>query len=251
MRTLRSGHTGTDVEQWENFLTGLGYDVGEVDGTFDDAMLAAVKAFQASKGLDTDGIIGRQTWSVALAMGFAIIDDDGDKEETNSYWPPKPNFAPLSAVERNKLFGNFTFKANPVPGNPENIVITDGWAAKNIVTVDLPGRKVPFHAKAAPQLKALWAAWEAAGLLPLVLSWGGSWAPRFVRGSRTYLSNHAWGTAFDINVAQNGLGVQPALVGQPGSVRKLVPLANQYGFYWGGHFPGRPDGMHFEVAFLK
>jgi hypothetical protein len=40
------------------------------------------------------------------------------------------------------------------------------------------------------------------------------------------------------------------LVGEKGSVRELVPIANRWGFYWGGHYNGRPDGMHFEVAFL-
>jgi hypothetical protein len=40
----------------------------------------------------------------------------------------------------------------------------------------------------------------------------------------------------------------PALKGELGSVRELVPLANRHGFYWGGHFRGRPDGMHFEAA---
>ena len=32
-----------------------------------------------------------------------------------------------------------------------------------------------------------------------------------------------------------------------GSVRQLVPIANELGFYWGGHF-NRRDGMHFEMA---
>ena len=73
--------------------------------------------------------------------------------------------------------------------------------------------------------------------------------PRFVRGSRTILSNHSFGTAFDINVPWNLLGSVPALVGQKGSVRELVPIANQNGFYWGGHFP-RKDGMHFSIAKL-
>jgi hypothetical protein len=39
----------------------------------------------------------------------------------------------------------------------------------------------------------------------------------------------------------------PALVGQKGSVREIVPIANEFGFYWGGHFT-RKDGMHFEIA---
>ena len=96
----------------------------------------------------------------------------------------------------------------------------------------------------------LWKDWEAADLLHLVLTWEGSFVPRFVRGSRTTLSNHAFGSAFDINAPWNGLGIVPPLVGQKGSVRELVLLAHKYGFYWGGHF-NRKDGMHFEVAFLK
>jgi hypothetical protein len=94
----------------------------------------------------------------------------------------------------------------------------------------------------------LWKAWQAKSVLPLVLTFGGSFVPRFIRGSRTVLSNHAFGSAFDINVAWNLLGNTPALVGQKGSVRPLVSIANEYGFYWGGHFNSRRDGMHFEVA---
>jgi len=70
-----------------------------------------------------------------------------------------------------------------------------------------------------------------------------------MRGS-TNLSRHAWGTAFDINVPWNGLNVVPPRVGDKGSVRELVTIANKHGFYWGGHF-GRLDGMHFEIAVLK
>ncbi len=84
-----------------------------------------------------------------------------------------------------------------------------------------------------------------------MINWAGSYVPRFIRGSRTTLSNHAFGTAFDINTRENALGAIPALVGKHGSVRKLVPLANQHGFYWGGHFKSRKDGMHFEIAELR
>ena len=56
-----------------------------------------------------------------------------------------------------------------------------------------------------------------------------------------------WSTAFDINYAWNRLGALPALRGEKGSVRELVAIAHQHGFYWGGHF-SRRDGMHFEVA---
>jgi len=96
-------------------------------------------------------------------------------------------------------------------------------------------------------MQKLWSDWENAGLLAHVLTWAGSFVPRFSRGSTSVLSNHSFGSAFDINVAWNQLGVEPALVGQKGSVRELVPIAHQNGFYWGGHF-SRGDGMHFEVA---
>ncbi len=253
MRTLRLGQSGDDVKLWQVFLVGLGYEVGEADGSFGPKTEAATKEFQSSLlGVAVDGVAGRGTLAEAIAAGFGEVHDEGGTdEETSSAWPPAPNFPPLTGAERGRLFTNFSYKPSPVPGNPEAITITDGWAAKNIVMVELPIGKVPFHAKAADQLKALWTAWEEAGLLPLVNGWAGSWVPRFVRGSRVYLSNHAWGTAFDINVPWNALGAQPALVGQKGSVRKLVPLAHEHGFFWGGHFPGRPDGMHFEVAFLK
>ncbi|MDI4232113.1 M15 family metallopeptidase [Bradyrhizobium sp. Arg237L] len=45
------------------------------------------------------------------------------------------------------------------------------------------------------------------------------------------MSDHASGTAFDINEHFNKFGNTPALVGSQGSVRKLVPIANQHGFY--------------------
>jgi hypothetical protein len=105
---------------------------------------------------------------------------------------------------------------------------------------------------AAEQLKRLWAAWEAAGLLKFVKTFDGAWVPRTIRLKPTVLSNHAYGTAFDINATWNGLMRVAALVGQEGSVRELVPLANAHGFYWGGHWnydgKGASDGMHFEWA---
>ena len=107
-----------------------------------------------------------------------------------------------------------------------------------------------FHRRAAGQLEALWAAWGRAGLLGRVRTYEGSYAARFVRGRPGQLSSHAYGSAFDINQRWNRLGHLPAPAGAAGSVRELVDIANAHGFFWGGHFKGRPDGMHFEVAKL-
>lgn len=259
MDVLRVGSTGSGVEQWQNFLLGQGFEV-VADGAFGPKTKGATAAFQQKYGLDADGVVGRGTLAKAIELGFGEV-HDADTGEEGPNWPPPPSFGPLGSQERGNLFGTFRFEAAPTQGNPEGIVIRDNWALTNVVTVEVPqlkgkvgapgSGKVPFHAKAAKQFKDLWQAWEDEGLLPLVLSWAGSWAPRFIRGSRTTLSNHAWATAFDINAGWNGLGAEPALVGKQGSVRKLVPIANDFGFYWGGHFKGRPDGMHFEVAVLK
>ena len=182
-----------------------------------------------------------------------------DEDLRDPNFPPRPHFMPLvGTAARQRVFGAFQYRWAPVAGNPENIVITDGWADKNIVRVAIPQlartkiahppSAMYFHRLAAEQLKGLFADWEAAGLLDLVLTYEGSFVPRFIRGSRSVLSNHAFGTAFDINYAWNALGATPAKAGTKGSVRELVPIAHRWGFYWGGHFTGRPDGMHFEVA---
>jgi hypothetical protein len=182
-------------------------------------------------------------------------------------FPPPPSFQPLrDTAARQAMFGKFEYQQAPQPGNSEPIQILGDWVAQNITLVELPqvaglqtysgtmNGRVRFHRQAAPQLQALWKAWEEASLLSRVAFWGGSFVPRLIRGTSSgrsaadSLSVHTFGAAFDINVNENRLGARPALVGQPGSVRELVELANTYGFYWGGHFTGRPDGMHFEIA---
>lgn len=261
MRYLKVGMQGTDVMAWETFLKGRpGCGDFYIDGIFDYDTERETKRFQAEVGFtgqDVDGVVGNLTLAKAASLGFRLASDDSS-DETGPDWPAQPaNVKPLNSIDREKLFGKFAFVAAPVAGNQEAIKITDNWARDNIVTVVIPqlkgiegapgSCKVQFHAKGAKQLQDLFAAWEAAGLLPLVLGWAGSWVPRFIRGSKTNLSNHAWGTAFDINVPWNMLGVVPALKGKKGSVRELVDLAVQHGFFWGGWFSGRPDGMHFEL----
>lgn len=259
MRTLRVGMSGTDVTNWENFLVGINpYSGIVVDGVFDDDTLEETKLFQGTVGLVKDGVVGKNTMAQAMILGFdPMVDDDPSvvlaSDQFGPNWPPSPSSKSLSSAEREKLFGRFGFKPSGLPNNPEAITITDGWDKKNIVSVALPGlahlrvTKSSFHKALEPQVQKLFSEWEAAGLNSKILSWGGSWAPRFIRGSRTYLSNHAWGTAFDINAAQNGLGSRPALRNEKGSVRDLVEIAYGNGFYWGGWFASRKDGMHFEA----
>ena len=63
------------------------------------------------------------------------------------------------------------------------------------------------------------------------------------------LSNHSFGSAFDINRVDNDFGAVPAFCGRRGSVRELVASANEVGMFWGGRF-NTQDGMHFEISKL-
>lgn len=253
MKPLSLGSRGALVERLQYFLLGCGYPVGAVDGEFGTKTQQAVITFQNRRSLRADGVVGNDTIAAMMGLGFALIPPN----QIAGSNPAKPPFPPLvSNADRARIFGKFSYVSDPKPGNPEAIRITDGWDDANIELFTVPqlvtakvsttGR-VTFHRKAKAQFIALWAAWEAAGLLYLVKSWEGAYVPRFVRGSRTTLSNHAFGSAFDINADRNPLGRVPAASGTAGSVRELVPLAHQHGFYWGGHF-SRADGMHFEIA---
>lgn len=258
MVVLKNGKKGSAVKRWQLFLIGQGFDPGKVDGVFGPGTEKATIEFQRKHRLDPDGVVGNQTYGQAMLLGFELVSDSADDAKTGPNWPPKPGFPPLlSNSARQEVFGKYSYQHDPSPDNPDRITILDNWERENIVTVETPQLagvkgaprtgKVRFHRLASDQFRTLWKEWEDAGLLDRVLTWEGSFTPRFIRGSRTTLSNHAFGSAFDINYEWNRLGTQPALVGSRGCVRELVQIANEHGFYWGGHF-SRMDGMHFEVA---
>jgi len=257
IQTLKVGSKGPAVERWETFLRGRDLlNEREVDQVFNEATADATRKFQELHGLYVDGMAGKGTIGYAInQLGFEYKPVPAKED-----WPPKPrNLSSVSSADRPGIFGVIKFAPAPSKGNPEGIKITNNWTSQHLDKVVVPQLKgvtgapksgqIFFHKKAVPQLLAMFQEWEDAGLIHLVLSWAGSWAPRFIRGSRTTLSNHSWATAFDINVPWNGLNRVPAQVGEQGSVRELVPIANKHGFAWGGHFKRR-DGMHFEVAKL-
>ncbi|MBN1210761.1 MAG: peptidoglycan-binding protein, partial [Myxococcaceae bacterium] len=60
--TLREGAKGAAVTQLQNLLRGKGFSVS-ADGQFGPKTEAAVKSFQASRGLAADGVVGPKTWA--------------------------------------------------------------------------------------------------------------------------------------------------------------------------------------------
>ena len=59
---LRKGSTDPAVRDLQDALSTLGHDPGPIDGVFGTETEAAVRAFQQSKGIAVDGIVGRVTW---------------------------------------------------------------------------------------------------------------------------------------------------------------------------------------------
>ena len=253
---------GAAVRRWQFFLIGRRHLKSPADGDFGPGTESATRAYQWSRALAADGIVGPLTLGAALTDGFDIGFVDRGEPAEGTVLTGAPTLRAATPATRKRLFGEFTFRSAPTARNPEAIEVLGDWVACNITMVTLPELKgVPvysqrsrgrmrFHRKAADQLEALWAAWGEAGLADRVRTYEGSYAARFVRGRPGQLSSHAYGSAFDINQRWNRLGHLPARAGAEGSVRELVDIANAHGFFWGGHFKGRPDGMHFEVAKL-
>lgn len=267
MPRLKLGESGLLVARWNAFLAAndLAHDSGDEFGpqthTGTMAFQKAVNKKSGSTQLTVDGIAGN------LTLGFAIssnLTDDLDAARVASLWgynypsrldglPQPPN-----QEQMHQQFGRIAFQHAPEPGNDERIVITNGWAAQNLAKFEVPQLKqitggnhsgsVWFHKAVGGQLVALWRCWEAAGLLADVKTYEGSFNARLKRGSKTELSNHAWGTAFDINYSANRLYAMPSTPDEIGCVYRLIPLANALGFNWGGSYRGRLDGMHFEVT---
>jgi peptidoglycan hydrolase-like protein with peptidoglycan-binding domain len=57
----QDGSTGEDVKTLQYLVTAQGHPVG-VDGVFGPLTKAAIQAFQTSRSLSSDGIVGPQTW---------------------------------------------------------------------------------------------------------------------------------------------------------------------------------------------
>lgn len=237
---LKSGDINREVARWQRFLS------LPDDGIFGKKTEAATKWYQQLHQIEETGIVTDSMFEDAV-KSEAIL--------TGNYYPPMPNFGSPSDASRKKVFGEFSWQKK----NATEIVILGNWVRDSIIKVKIPqlinvpsaptNGEIYFHKKAAHQIVGFFNEIEKEGLLHLVISWSGSFYPRFIRG-RTVLSNHSWGTAFDINAPENWLGEVPAKIGQKGSLLQLVPIANKWGFFWGGHYENRKDGMHFEVGKL-
>lgn len=169
-------------------------------------------------------------------------------------WPTPPQNIKRFREHATMLYGKIEYVSKGP--KTDDIIITNNFVKENLIKITIPQLakiqnphpiNMLCHRLAAPNILGLWQEWENLGLLSRIITFNGLFNPRFVRGSRTTLSPHAYGAAFDINTQWNGLKEKPPGVGEKGSVRELVPSALRWGFNWGGFWKDRYDGMHFEV----
>lgn len=73
METLMLGSTGPNVKLIQSLLNKLGYNPSAVDGQFGASTQQAVMNFQRDYGIEADGVVGPQTWSIMerLIAGYA------------------------------------------------------------------------------------------------------------------------------------------------------------------------------------
>ena len=147
------------------------------------------------------------------------------------------------------LFGHVTFRTvNAEWKRGDKIVFTSGFDTNDVTKVLVPqlreipgsnGGKLRFHKRAHEQLLAVFNLIEKRGQLEIITSCGGAFNPRLRKPTSGALSkwpsNHAFGTAIDLNEDDPGFG---------DSVAPVAPVFEAFGFLWGKSFN---DPMHFEV----
>jgi N-acetylmuramoyl-L-alanine amidase len=75
MRLYRRGDQGEPVRDIQGRLSALGHSCEpDAHGDFADGTRSAVMAFQETRGLDTDGIVGPATWRALVRSGYRLGD---------------------------------------------------------------------------------------------------------------------------------------------------------------------------------
>lgn len=128
-------------------------------------------------------------------------------------------------------------------------VSQNGWKANDrslIASYKVPGGKISMRKGDVATILVYVAKRFHSEVENLV--WPGNWgyAERPIRGG-TSLSNHASGTAIDLNAPRHYLGARGTFTKR--QVRAIRKILNDCGgvIRWGGDYRGRKDEMHFEI----
>ena len=112
------------------------------------------------------------------------------------------------------------------------------------LTLDSPANRNALSAALRAQLRAALNEVVVKKLSRAIYHYDGCYVPRFIAHDPAKgLSFHTFGTAIDLNAADNYRGI-------PGRMdRRVVAIFKRWGFAWGGDWK-YTDPMHFELARL-
>lgn len=117
-----------------------------------------------------------------------------------------------------------------------------------IASVPVPGGKLAMRKGDVATVLQYVAGQFHAKVEPLV--WPGCWgyAERPIRGSSTELSNHASGTAIDLNAPQHPLAAKGTFTEKEVQTIRGILVFCEGAVRWGGDYTKRKDEMHFEIV---
>ncbi|MBX9467194.1 MAG: peptidoglycan-binding protein [Rhizobium sp.] len=191
-----------NFEQWlQSRLTAHGYAVGPINGSLDAVTIAAIKAFQKARGLETTGKADGSTVAMLRNPSSAVLPEsragipsrDAEvAEATRNHWPRQNEcLAFYGAVGTGQVQIEIPF----------DMVLA--WDRSVRI------RKMTLHAKVADSARRvfsnianLYSPQDRAGLGLDVF--GGSLNVRRMRGGSAY-SMHSWGIAVDFDPERNQL----------------------------------------------
>jgi hypothetical protein len=128
---------------------------------------------------------------------------------------------------------NWANKANV--GDP----LSPGWQEQNLRWIEpIKGQRWQVYAPAQTAFEGLLNDLIKLGYHPTS---SGGFNYRNIRGGDK-LSQHAYGTAIDLNSMSNPMGQSAS------DIPHAAELAKKWGLEWGGNWKNRPDPMHFEYA---
>lgn len=125
--TLNRGSVGDQVKALQQYLNGLGYDVGKLDSIYGPKVEAAVKQFQLDNGLKADGIFGPKSVGKAQALGSTSTaagapgtgkaPDDPSNMFNTETGAINPNFKPTTQAELDTYYNSAALAHPTFAGN--------------------------------------------------------------------------------------------------------------------------------------
>ncbi len=141
-----------------------------------------------------------------------------------------------------------------IPVGLDEIIATFGPLediANNLISFELPysllyAGTIVTHARchklAVDHFVKAFTGIRDAGFAAEFKEYNGIYAARPIRGQSAHPSTHSWGIAIDMLASQYPLGSTNRM---PDAIVKIWQDA---GFFYGGDFKSRKDGMHYQLA---